>query len=137
MATVSQIRTALATRLATIPGLTTYATIPATPQAPCVLIRPDQQEYDLTLANAADTARYELTLLAVPVGSPFDIAQDIVDAYLPRTGTYSIKAAIEGDKTLGGVVDAVRVTGWREYGSISYGGTEYFGVRFAVEVWPR
>lgn len=134
--TLAAVRAGLATRLATISGLNVYTTVPTTPQVPCVIIRPTEHDYDLSMSNGGDTQRYEVTLLASAGGSPWDISQDLVDTYLSRSGATSIKAVIEAGGTLGGAAHATRVLSWRDYGTLSFGTADYFGVRFTVEVWP-
>ena len=134
---LTTVRAGLATRLQTISGLNVYKTVPTTPQVPAVIIRPTEHDYDLSMANGQDVQRYDVTLLASTGGSPWDVSQDLVDTYLSRTGSTSIKAAIEGDGTLGGAAYATRVLSWRDYGTLSFGTSEFFGVRFTVEVWPR
>ena len=133
---VTTIRAAIATRLATITGLAAYTHVPTNPAVPCAIVRPTETDYDLTIANGGDIQRYEILLLATSAGTPWDVAQALVDTYLSRTGSTSIKAAIEGDGTLGGAAYATRVREWRDYGTLSFGTVEYFGVRFTVEVWP-
>jgi hypothetical protein len=49
-------------------------------------------------------------------------------------GPNSVKAAIEKDRTLGGVADTCRVTSMRNYSQVSIGETLYLGVDFEVEV---
>ncbi len=136
MATITQVRSGLATRLATITGLTVYETVTPTPVVPCVFIRPADGDYDVTMASGGDIARFEITLLASAAGGPWDVAQDKIDAYLTRSGSGTIRGAIQGDVTLGGTAHSTRVTGWRDYGTLAYGGAEYFGVRLTVEAWP-
>lgn len=136
MSTVSAVRAGLATRIATISGLEVHSTVPTTPQVPSVLVQATGGDYDLTMADGGETWRFDLVLLAIQAATPWDVAQDAIDDYLARTGTASIKAAIEGDVTLGGVAHSTRVLGWSDYGTISMGGVEYFGARLRVEVWP-
>ena len=136
MATIGEVRIALAARLATIVGLTVYETVTPTPVVPCAFIRPDTGDYDVTMASGGDLARFEVVLLASAAGGPWDVAQDKVDAYLARSGSGTIRGAIQGDVTLGGTAHSARVIGWRDYGTLGYGGAEYFGARLTVEVWP-
>jgi hypothetical protein len=133
---LADVRAGLATRLSTITGLMVYTTVTPTPQIPCAFIRPTSHEYDLSMANGQDIQRYDVTLLAATAGTPWDVSQNLVDAYLSRSGSLSIKAAIEADRTLGGAAHTVRVVSWQDYGTLAFGAVEYFGVRFVVEVWP-
>lgn len=136
MATIGAVRTALATRLATISGLTVYETVPAAPVAPCVMIRPETGDFDVTMASGQDLARFEVTLLAMSLGSAWDVAQDKLDGYLARSGSGTIRGAIQGDVTLGGTCHTSRVLGWRDYGTLAYAGSEFLGARLTVETWP-
>ena len=77
-------------------------------------------------------------MLAASIGSsPDSDGQRILDAYLATTGALSVRAAVEGDVTLGGAADTLAVLGFRDYGGLSLGGggPEYLGVRFDVAVW--
>lgn len=134
--TITTLRTGLAARVATISGLLAYDTIPATAQAPCVLVQLMGADYDLAMADGGMVARFDLVLLACQVGTAYDVAQAAVDQYLDATGALSIKAAVEADVTLGGAAYTSRVTGWADYGTIVVGGTEYMGARLSVEAWP-
>lgn len=135
-ATVAQTRGGLATRLSTIPGLTVYTTVPATPVAPCAVIRPTKGSYDTTIANGGDEYSYDVVVLATQAATAWDTAQELLDEYLARSGARSIRAAVQGDVSLGGYAHTCRVTGWSDYGTMSLAGADWFGVRFTVEVWP-
>ena len=132
---VTTIRAAIATRLATITGLAAYTHVPTNPAVPCAIVRPTETDYDLTIANGGDIQRYEILLLATSAGTPWDVAQASIDAYLDRSGASSVRAALQGDVTLGSTASTCRLTGWRDYGTLAYGGVEYFGVRFSLQVW--
>ena len=134
--TIKTLRTGLAARVATISGMGAYDTIPATAQAPCVLVQLLSADYDQAMADGGMMVRFDLVLLACQVGTAYDVAQDAVDQYLNSTGALSIKAAVEADVTLGGAAYTSRVTGWSDYGTIVIGGTEYMGARLSVEAWP-
>lgn len=134
--TIQALRSGIAARVATINGLGAYDTIPANPQAPCVLVQLTGADYDLAMADGGMIVRFELMLLACQIGTAYDVAQAAVDQYLGATGALSIKAAVEADVTLGGTAYTARVTGWTDYGTIVVGGTEYMGARLSVEAWP-
>jgi hypothetical protein len=136
MATLGQVRSGLAARFATISGLNVYETISATPQVPCVMIRPASGEYDQAMASGGDMVRFDVLLLASSALTAWDVAQDKLDAYLARTGTGTLRASLQSDVTLGGTCHTARITGWREYGTLSFGGAEYMGCRVEVETWP-
>lgn len=135
MSTLSQVRSALAVRLASITGLNVYETVQATVRTPAVFIRPVEGEFDLSIDG--DMVRYEVVLLASQMSSPWDIAQDKVDSYLTRSGSGTIRGAVQADVSLGGTAHSARVIGFKDYGTISFSGVEYFGVKVTVEVWPK
>ena len=60
--------------------------------------------------------------------------QKALDGYMTPTGTTSIKAAIETDRTLGGEVSSAAVVGWSEPQEYEIAGISYLGVEFTVEV---
>jgi hypothetical protein len=132
----SDIRDRLKTRLVTISGLRVYATVPDKPEMPAAIIRPLRLDYQQSMGGAlgANRVPFEIILLT-PLSASNERSQATLDAYLDNSGTYSLKAAIEGDKTLGGTVHTLHVSGWRDYGPIEWVGITYLGVRVDVEVW--
>lgn len=134
-ATLTGIRTGLATRLATITGLRTHATLPDQVNPPCALVQPDGIDFDATMGRGLD--KYRLTVRLLVARASERAAQGALDAYLAPTGAGSVKAAIEGDITLGGIVDATRVTRATGYGVYEVGGVPYLGCDFAIEVAGR
>lgn len=107
MATLADIQAGIKTKLATIAGLNAYAVEPASPLLPAAwpLLRAGTFDNDFdgdvtytfgitVLVNAADQGRAQTNLLP----------------YLDKSGTKSIKAALETANTLGvSGVDSVRV----------------------------
>lgn len=130
MATVGQIRDALATRLATISGLRVSDTVVDTPRPPQAVVLPDRIEYDLNANRGAD--RYEFVISVIVARVDERSAQDNLDKYI--VGDLSIKKAVEGDRTLGGVVNTCRVTNMRNYGQVVANESIYLGCEFEVEV---
>jgi hypothetical protein len=54
---------------------------------------------------------------------------------MDRTGTTSIRSAVYGDKTLGGTVSDLKVTGWQNYGDVEWAGVVYFGAEMLVTAY--
>lgn len=130
MASVASIRTALATAMSSISGLRTSATVPDAPRPPQAIVMPDRIDYDLDMVRGAD--RFYFTIILLVARADDRAAQNNLDGYI--TGASSIKTAIESDRTLGGVVDTVRVTQMRNYAAVSVGEVLYLGAEFDVEV---
>ena len=130
MASISSIRTGLATRLGTISGLRTSAFMPDNPNPPIAVVMPSSVSYDDTFKRGMQT--YVFNVLVIVGRVDERTAQSNLDAYVSSTGTSSIKLAIEGDKTLGGVVFDTRVTEMRNYGQLPVGEVTYLTAEFTV-----
>lgn len=115
MAALADIRQAVADALA-LPGFQVSAYLLSNPTPPAIHVFPDTIEYDASMGRGIDT--YTLTVQGY-VGFATDIgAQKRLDELLAKTGSTSVKALIETDRTLGGVVQdcrVERVTGYRLY----------------------
>lgn len=132
MADDADIRTGLKTRLDTITGLSVYKWVPGQINTPAAMIQRRRTEYDKTMADGSDDWEYLVTVL-VSWADP-EVAQAAMSEYLARTGTKSIKAAIEADDTLGGVVDFahVREAGEEEIRAVNE--ISYLAVDFTIGV---
>ncbi len=132
---LSAIRDGLKTRLATITSLANrcHDVWPDSVNVPAALVKPVSLEFHESFGDAT-VGTFEVVLLAAALDQGFARGQDTLDAYLNETGTSSVKAAIEGDKTLGGTVDDCTVLRWHDYGQIVVNGVSYLGVIFDVEV---
>jgi len=130
MSKLADIRDGLADAMGTISGLRTSSTVPDYPRPPIAIVLPDRLVYDLNARRGADTYFFTIMLL---VGRADDrAAQNNLDAFIVGDG--SIKAAVESDRTLGGVANTCRVTEMGNYSSMSVGDTLYLAASFTVEV---
>jgi hypothetical protein len=130
MAQLSEIRTGIATNLASITGLRTAAVMPDNPSPPIAIVQPDSINYDNTFQRGMQTYTFTVIVLVGRVAERS--AQNAIDAFCSSTGTSSIKLAIERDKTLGGKVYDLRVTDMRAYATISVGEVNYLAAEFLV-----
>lgn len=131
MSTVNAIRTALATRIATVSGLTAHAHWPGSLNPPCAIVARRE-----TRLKPAFDVTLDLTL-AVKVFVAFaevSTAQTGLDDYLDATGSTSIIAAIDADPTLSGAVAWVRVVNVEEEQIVNYAGTDYLSADLILEV---
>jgi len=133
MATLAEIRAGLATNLSTIAGCQISGYMLSAPTPPCLYVVPGDIEFDQAMQRGMDRWTFRVVALA---GLASDIgAQKKLDEFLAPSGATSVKAAVEADRTLGGVVDDLRVTaatGYRTYGQP--GGQVHLGVEFTVDV---
>lgn len=132
MATMANLRTGLANRLATITGLRTSATLPDQPMPPQAVVYPERVVYDNAMGRGSD--EYTFVVLVIVGRIAERTAQTSLDAYCNPSGATSIKAAIEGDSTLGGNALDCRVTEMRGQGSLAVGDTTYLTAEFLVTV---
>ena len=132
MASITDIRSGLATRLATITGLRTGATIPDNVNPPYAIISPNGVQYHRAFNNALST--FNFTVMVVVGRVSERTSQNSLDAYCSPSGSSSIRVAIEADKTLGGVVFDTIVTGMRNYGSVTIADNTYLAAEFDIAV---
>lgn len=138
MATVSAMKAALKTAAATISGLDAHASEPLSMGSKPVgypRLVPSLREFDVAF-NGAGVWAFDFWVI-VPVGDrDLNRAETTMDPYLSETGTNSLKAAIEADPSLGGVVDSVRVTGLSNYGMTQFEGAgQHLAASVRVEVY--
>jgi hypothetical protein len=132
VASITAIRSGLATNLATITGLRSGPTIPDNVNPPYAIIAPSSVDYHRAFNNALSTYNFTITLVVGRVSER--TAQNNLDAYCSPTGSSSIRVAIESDKTLGGIVFDTIVTGMRNYGSVTIGENTYLAAEFDIAV---
>lgn len=131
--TIVQIMDGIEARLATITGLNTSE------------IAPDQINPPQAIVGVPPIPRYHQSMqmgkfqlepsVTVFVSTAYDRAgQRALAEYANPTGTKSIRAAIEGDRTLGGVVDDCIVTDFAPMGLVKVGEVEYIAGQFSLAV---
>lgn len=128
----SEVRDGLKTRLETITGMRAYDVIPDTPVAPCAIIGFLDMTFDSTFARGMDEATVEIDVLVQRFASRS--GQDKLDGLLAGSGAGSVKAAIEGDKTLGGKVQTLRVISATS-GNYDAAGTSFLAYRYRITLW--
>ncbi len=128
---ISQIRTALATNLATITGLRTAAEVPDLPNPPVAIVALNSVSYDRAFAQGMTSYTFVITVI---VGRAAEReAQRKLDAYI-SPGANSVKNAVESDSTLGGYAYDCRVVSMDSVGSLSISDTTYLAADFTVTV---
>ncbi|HEY7824731.1 MAG TPA: hypothetical protein VIG24_17960 [Acidimicrobiia bacterium] len=130
---LSDIRAAMGTALSTVPNLRVRELIPSLVTPPMAVVIPTNIEYDLNAQNGLH--RYTFTVTVFVVKADDRAAQLRVDPFVAPTGSGSIKGALEADRTLGGVVNTLRVTNVSNYSSQDANDIIYLAVDFEVEVY--
>jgi len=128
----SQVRDGLKTRLQTISGLRAYDLIPDTVTPPAAVVGQLDFTFDIDNARGLDQAQVDVLVIVQRFSERS--GQDLLDTYLAGSGASSIKAAIEGDRTLGGAVNTLRVTA-AEAGTYESQGVEFLSYRYRITIW--
>jgi hypothetical protein len=134
MADVSALRAGIATNLATVSGLRTAATVPDQINPPIAVVMPTSITYDTAFARSGGD-EYEFSVMVIVGRVDERMAQNKLDAYCSGSGTQSIKAAIQSNRTLGGQAFDCRVTSLRSYNQISVADVTYLAAEFVVQVY--
>ena len=132
MTNISDLRSGLATNLATISGLRTSVDLPDNPNPPVAVIGIENVNYDQAFAGGLVEYNFRVTVLASRASDR--MAQRRLDTYT-STETGSVKLAIESDKSLGGKAFDVRVTEMSNIGTVSLGEISYLAADFTVTVY--
>lgn len=133
MADIADIVSGIADRLLTIDGMRVQEQVLDTAPVPVTLIGPPSGvSYDETMARGADVYTFNLRVLVARASER--AAQKALFDYLSGTGTKSVKAAFEGDPTLGGAADTCRIMSATGIGVYPYGEIDYVGSEFILEV---
>jgi hypothetical protein len=148
MASVKEIKTALAAQIQAQTGLTTLSRMPDQINPPVAAILPGLPyvKYGITMGESTIglpapvpvPAEINLVVCIFTSRAPsLERAQDFVDQYLglePSDTVKSIPLAIFADPTLGGVVEYCEPIQVQAYGDIEIAGQTYFQGRLTVTV---
>ncbi|MGH3629535.1 MAG: hypothetical protein ACRDRL_19125 [Sciscionella sp.] len=129
--TIAAIMAGVETRLKTITGLRTSDIVADQITPPQALVGvPPIPSYRIAMGRGA----YQLDLtVTVLVSAALDrVGQIQLAGYADITGDMSIRAAVEGDRTLGGVVADCIVTAFRPLGLDEVGAIGYYGGVFTL-----
>lgn len=132
MAALSDIRAGLKANLATISGLRVSDEILDNPQPPVAMIALSNIEYHQTMRNGA---KYNFMVQVIVGRASERHAQRALDLYVNPEGASSVKAGVELDRTLGGVVDDVVCESMPNVGSIQLNDQTYLAADFLVAVY--
>lgn len=136
---IAAIRDGVADRLRLIPGLReVHAEFPDQVNPPAAIVLDRQGDYHQAMGDPGHSEiTVEVLILAGALGaSGISRSYRSLDGFISPAGPQSVKAAVEGDVTLGGVANACVVARYRDKGRLTFGGPEYIGCRFDVTCWP-
>lgn len=135
MSTIDNMRSGMATRLATISGLRVASELPDNPNPPIAIVNLRNINYDQAFGKGLAVYTFVVTVI---VGRAAErIAQQKLNDYLDNTGNQSIKTAIESDKTLGGAAFDTRVVSLDNIGNVQLSDATYLAAEFTVNVYSN
>lgn len=131
----STVRTNLKTALTAISGLRVLDYVPDSTNVPTnnafAVIGQLSLTYDYTLNRGFDSASCNVIVMVGRMSEKD--GQSRLDGLLSSSGSTSIKAAIEVDKTLGGAVQTLRVVS-ASPGTITSASIDYLSYQYSVEL---
>jgi len=131
----STVRTNLKTALQTITGMRVFDYVPDSTNIPTnnafAIVGQLSMNYDFTLNRGFDSATCQV-IVVVGRMSEKD-GQSRLDGLIASSGSTSIKAAVEVDKTLGGAVQTLRVVS-ASPGTITSANIDYLSYQYSVEL---
>ena len=128
----SEVREGLKKNLQEIDGLRCYDIIPDLPQPPAAIVGQLDFTFDLNNSRGLDQANLDVYVIVQRFSER--AGQDKLDGYLAGTGATSIKAAIEGDRTLGGACQTLRVTS-AESGTYDSQSNTFLSYRYRLTIY--
>ena len=131
--TVTEIKQGLADRIATISGLRAYAQQPDNVNAPFAWPMLESITYNGAMGGGLVVHTFQVSVVVGRVAER--TAQNQLDGYLSYAGATSIRAAIEGDKTLGGEVHNLIVESANNISTVDANDSTYLMVDFRVVVY--
>lgn len=133
MATIREITDGIGTVLKTIPNLRVPKRVPDTVDPDTAVVRYAGTNFDTTMNRGSDDENY---IIQIFTSRASDRGQDALIEYCDREGARSVKAALEADHTLGGLVMDANLSEIKEPGVASPGGVEMYSVEMIVTVNP-
>jgi len=131
-ATVSQVADGIKVRLATISGLRTFSYQPEQLNPPVAFPVLESVEYHRAFGGGDVQMRWQIFVI---VGRYLDrVAHSSLDGFLSYSGATSLRAAIEGDRTLGGVANTLVLDSGLSVGSLTVAEAEFLQVQCSVLV---
>jgi len=131
-ATVSQVAAGLQARLATISGLRNFSYQPEQENPPFGYPQINNINYHRAYGGGDVVMDWTVHVI---VGRYTDrTAHAELDNYLSYSGAKSIRAAIEGDTTLGGVCSTLIVRSGADITSLDANGAQFLVIQLQVEV---
>ena len=132
MTNIPGVRDALKNNLLTITNMRVYDTIPDIVTPPCAVVGQLDFTFDIDNARGLDQASVDIYVIVQRISER--TGQDKLDLLLAGSGNGSIKTALESDRSLGGLVDTLRVI-TAESGTYTTGDQSFLSYRYNLTIW--
>ncbi len=132
MQNIPGVRDAIKANLQTITNMRVYDQIPDVVVPPCAVVGQLDFTFDIDNQRGLDQASVDVYVIVQRISERS--GQDKLDLYLAGSGTGSVKTALESDRTLGGLVDTLRVVS-AESGTYQTGDQTFLSYRYNLTIW--
>ena len=132
MIQISKVRDQIGKNIEKISGIRIYDTIPDVVVPPCAIVGQLDFTFDIDNARGLDQASVDIYVIVQRISER--AGQDKLDELLSGTGSKSIKTALESDRTLGGLVNTLRVL-TAESGTYVSGDVTFLSYRYNLTIW--
>ena len=136
MTSLADIRQGLAANLQALPGVEVYEREGALANVPCAVIVTPSIDYHQSFSSAG-LVRYEFRIMVLVQSADSEQSGIDLDTYADPGSPTSVRAAVESDRTLGGIADDLICTSFRPLSSEEVSGIGYWGGEFTVTVYAR
>jgi len=102
---------------------------------PAMVLDFDSQDWDLNMGAGADA--FSISGLLMVTNAESEDAQRKLRSFLSRragSGLFRLKAALEANQNLGGLISYAIITNTRNIGIITYNGVDYLGAELVIGV---
>lgn len=128
----STLQSALATRLATISGLRVADHLPEQVMPPMAVIQLQSVNYHRAMNGGLSEWAFVVSLVAGRMGDRS--AQLSLDGWMAWSGSSSVRAAVEADRTLGGACNTLKVAEMIAVRPLTIGDAAYLTCEFNIIV---
>ena len=133
-ATLAQMADGLEARLGTIDGLRVFDHVPDSFAVPCAFVMPESVNYHGAFSGGDAETDWTITVIVGRTANR--AAQKTLYEFCSYSGARSVRAAIEGDLSLGGRVQSCVVDTAQNMRMISQGEGDYLAVDFRCRIHP-
>jgi len=129
---INGVRDALKANLQTITNLRVYDLIPDVIVPPCAVVGQLDFTFDIDNQRGLDQASVDVFVIVQRISERS--GQEKLDVLLAGSGNGLIKTALESDRSLGGLVNTLRVIS-AESGTYQTGDQTFLSYRYNLTIW--